>query len=96
MSLFLVEYIVKNPQASIPLFLEDKFPMPADIKILNRVHVVGEARGYALVESNPESVHQLAVMLPPGMLDLKVTAVIDDEENRKALKHAAILAAQRK
>lgn len=57
------------------------------MKVVSSVHVVGEPKGYLLVDADAADIQQLIVALPPQTVQTEIYSVIDDAAAKNALAH---------
>jgi hypothetical protein len=88
---YLISWKTKNHAASSAKFLKQGLSLPnringpAEIKLLASWHVVGEGRGFVVIESaDPKAVHKLSASWA-DMLDCSVSQVISDTDAKLAL-----------
>jgi hypothetical protein len=82
---YLISWKTKNHAASAAKFAKHGLSLPAGIKLLASWHVVGEGRGFVVIESpDPKAVHKLSASWA-DMLDCSVSQVISDTDAKLAL-----------
>jgi hypothetical protein len=75
---------VKPPANADPELEEIALPT-AGVTVRSSVHVIGEPRGFVLLDCSPADIHQIALAIPPGVLELQVMGVIDDPAAKKVM-----------
>ncbi len=63
------------------------FPSPPALKLICSVHAMDLPKGWVLVDGTPDDFYAAVLALPPDVLDLQVTAVVDDHAAKKGLEH---------
>jgi len=87
MSLFMVEWRSLDVKASSTLFVGGVFPLPPTIKLISSVHALDKPRGWTILDGSPEDIYAAILALPPDVLLMEVSAVVDDHGAKKGLEH---------
>ena len=87
MPLFMIEWTSTDVKATTSMFSSGLFPLPLSLKLVSSVHVVGQPKGFALLDGSADDIYALVLSLPPGVLQIEVSAVIDDIGAKKGLEH---------
>ncbi len=86
MSLFMVEWRSVDPKVSTSAFLAGAFPLPEKAKVVASVHAVDNPNGWVIVDCTSEEIYATILTFPPGVLEIDVTAVLDDAAAKKNLE----------
>ncbi len=87
MALFMIEWKSLDVKATTSAFMAGAFPIPASLKLVSSVHSIDMPNGWVLVDGTPDDVYATVLALPPDVLDLQITAVVDDHTAKKGLEH---------
>lgn len=80
MKKYIIEWKSVDPQTTVKAFLSRGHGLEDVVKVLHSSHVVGQARGVLLVETDhPSSIQKTIVHWDPS-LECTVSCVLTDEE----------------
>jgi Domain of unknown function (DUF3303) len=82
--MYLLTWSSKNPQESIARFLKHGHALPHGLKVLTSVHVVGQPKGYVLIEGPADQVQQV-ILQWSDTVNCVVETVLTDEQAKAAL-----------